>query len=73
MYPSTPIAAFMSEAGLTPAHILLDFHQRKYAYRILSLPESRLYIDKRNSARLFTIDGWRHPAGRTIRRGLDMG
>ena len=42
MYPSTPIAALMSEAGLTPAHILLDFRQRKYAYRILSLPDSIL-------------------------------
>ena len=30
----------MSESGLIPAHILLDFRQRKYAYRILSLPDS---------------------------------
>ena len=36
MYPSTPVAAFMSESGLIPAHILLDFRQRKYAYRLLS-------------------------------------
>ena len=40
MYPSTPIAALMSESGLMPAHILLDFRQRKYACRILSLPDS---------------------------------
>ncbi len=25
MYPSTPIDALISESGLTPAHILLDF------------------------------------------------
>lgn len=30
----------MSESGLLPAHILLDFRQRKYAHRILSLPDS---------------------------------
>ncbi len=30
----------MSESGLLPAHVLLDFRQRKYAYRILSLPDS---------------------------------
>ena len=40
MYPSTPIAALMSESGLMPAHILLDFRQRKYACHILSLPDS---------------------------------
>ena len=40
MYPSTPIDALISESGLTPAHILLDFRQRKYAHRILSLPNS---------------------------------
>ena len=40
MYPSTPVAALMSESGLIPAHILLDFRQRKYAYRLLSLPDS---------------------------------
>lgn len=42
MYPSTPIAALMNEARLIPAHILLDFCQRKYACRILSLPDSIL-------------------------------
>lgn len=42
MCPSTPIAALMNEAGLIPANILLDFRQRKYAYRILSLPDSIL-------------------------------
>ena len=40
MYPSTPVPALMSESGLIPAHILLDFRQRRYAYRLLSLPES---------------------------------
>lgn len=40
MYPSTPIDALISESGLTPAHVLLDFRQRKYAHRILSLPDS---------------------------------
>ncbi len=40
MYPSTPVAALMSESGLIPAHILLDFRQHKYAYRLLSLPDS---------------------------------
>ncbi len=32
----------MSESRLLPAHVLLDFQQRKYAYRILSLPNSIL-------------------------------
>ena len=40
MYPSTFIAAFIGESGLMPAHILLDFRQRKYACRIFSLPNS---------------------------------
>lgn len=40
MYPSTPILALMCESGLIPAHIILDFRQRKYAYRLLSLPDS---------------------------------
>lgn len=39
MYLSTPIAALMSESGLIP-HILHDFRQRKYACRLLSLPDS---------------------------------
>lgn len=34
MYPSTPIAALKSESGLIPAHILLDFWQRRYACRL---------------------------------------
>lgn len=37
MYLSTPIAS--SESGLIPAHIILDFPQRMYAYRLLSLPD----------------------------------
>ena len=40
MYPSTPIDALISESDLIPAHVLLDFRQQKYAYRILSLPDS---------------------------------
>lgn len=40
MYLSTPVLALMSESDLISAHILLDFRQRKYAYRLLSLPES---------------------------------
>ena len=30
----------MSESDLITAHILLDFRQRKYAYRLVSLPDS---------------------------------
>ncbi len=30
----------MSESRLLPAHVLLDFRQRKYAHRILSLLDS---------------------------------
>ena len=41
MYLSTPVAALMNESGIISAHILLDFRQRKYAYRLLSLPDSR--------------------------------
>ncbi len=40
MYPNTPIAALMSESGLVPVHILLDFRQRKYAYCLFSLLDS---------------------------------
>ena len=40
MYQSSPIFPLMSESGLLPAHILLDFRQRPYAHRILSLPDS---------------------------------
>lgn len=41
MYPSTPIDALISESKLIPAHsILLDFWQRMYALRLLSLPDS---------------------------------
>ncbi len=37
MYPSTPIHPLLSEAGLIPASTLLDYRQRLYAYRLLSL------------------------------------
>ncbi len=40
MYPSTPVSALIDESGLIPAHVLLDFRQRNYAYRLLSLPDS---------------------------------
>lgn len=40
MYQSTPISPLMSESGLPPAHVLLDFRQHAYAHRILSLPNS---------------------------------
>lgn len=39
MYSSTPIDDLISESGLTPAHVLLGFRQRKYVHRILSLPD----------------------------------
>ena len=34
MYPSTPTSALMSESGLISAHILLDFRNRSYTYRL---------------------------------------
>lgn len=40
MYPSTLIAALMSESGLILAHIVLDFRQRMYACRLLGLPDA---------------------------------
>lgn len=40
IYPSTPIDVLISESGLTPAQIMLDFRQQKYAHCILSLPDS---------------------------------
>lgn len=39
MYRSTPIAPLMSEAGLIPAEIMLDYRQRRYAHRLLTLPD----------------------------------
>ena len=42
MYPSTPIQALMSEAGLVPAQILLNHRQRIYVYRLLTLPNNHL-------------------------------
>ena len=42
IYPNTFIATLMSEARLTLAHILQDFHQCIYEYRIFSLPNSIL-------------------------------
>ena len=37
MYQSTPIAPLISEAGLIPARIMLDYRQRRYTYRLLTL------------------------------------
>lgn len=37
MYPSTPIHPLLSEAGLIPAKLLVDFCQKSYAYRLLTL------------------------------------
>lgn len=42
MYPSTPIQALMSEAGLVPTRILLDHCQRMYTHRLLRLPDDHL-------------------------------
>ena len=39
MYRSTPAGPPTGEAGLIPARILLDYRQRKYAYRLLILPD----------------------------------
>ncbi len=39
MYSSTPIHPLLCEAGLTPASILLDYRQRVYAHRLVSLPD----------------------------------
>lgn len=42
MYPSTPVQALISEAGLVPAQILLDHRQRMYTYRLLTLPDDHI-------------------------------
>lgn len=42
MYRSAPVGPLMSESGLIPAQILLDYRQRKYAYRLLTLPDGNL-------------------------------
>ena len=39
IYQSTPIGPLMGKLGLIPAHILLDYRQRIYAYRLLTLPD----------------------------------
>lgn len=39
MYPSTLLHPLLSEAGLILASTLLDYRQRLYAYRLLSLPD----------------------------------
>lgn len=39
MYSSTPIHPLLSEAGLIPASVLLDYRQRIYTCRLLRLPE----------------------------------
>lgn len=40
MYPSTLVHPLLCEVGLIPASILLGYRQRRYTYRLLSLPES---------------------------------
>ncbi len=40
MYLSTTISAITGESGLILAHFSLDFSQRNYAYRFLSLLDS---------------------------------
>lgn len=52
MYPSTPLHPLLCEAGLMPASIHLDYRQRSYAHRLLSLPDEHpakevLYISLR--------------------------
>lgn len=37
MYPSTPIAANISESRSIPAFIILDYWQDMYIYRLFSL------------------------------------
>ena len=39
MYPSTPVHPLLCEAGLIPAKLLLEFRQKTYAYRLLTLPD----------------------------------
>ncbi len=39
MYQSTPIAPLVSESGRISANILLDFRERRHAYRILGLSD----------------------------------
>ncbi len=39
MYPSMPVHPLLCEAGLIPAKLLLDFRQKTYAYRLLTLPD----------------------------------
>ena len=39
MYPSTPIHPLLCEAGLVLASTLLNYRQRQYALRLLSLPD----------------------------------
>lgn len=39
MYPSTSLHPLLCEEGLTSASILLDYHQKLYAHRLLCLLE----------------------------------
>lgn len=45
MYQSTPIGPLMSESGLVPARMMLDYRQQKYALRLLTLPDGHLAKD----------------------------
>ena len=42
MYPSTFVHPLLCKAGLSPTSILLDYHQRLYIHRLLSLPNLHL-------------------------------
>ncbi len=42
IYQNTSLGPLMSESGLIPTRILLDYRQRKYAYRLLTLPDRNL-------------------------------
>lgn len=45
MYQSTSIAPLISEAGLIPVRIMLNYCQRKYAYHLFLLPDRHLTKD----------------------------
>ena len=39
MYESTPITPLMEKVGLIPVAIMLDYYQRRYTYRLLTLAD----------------------------------
>lgn len=42
MYQSISISLLISESGLIPGRIMLDYHQQKYALQLLILPNRYL-------------------------------